>query len=569
MVILRQEQLFKYNVKGKFVDCWIILTHELDGPVLSIYKDQGAKKLLENRLVVRGLAEQMRFGTTTQCIQSDQPGAFLPQIRSSDARIDHSSFIAIRSERLVRKMRKPYFIWLCAKSTEQLFQIIRAISECLTSMQAQAPAPAEVDDVNALHRYRPKPFEPKNDWEAYWDNPPKFITEPVYSNTLDVMRNSGIAMSVDALNVIRMQENRRASVKPENKGNSKMMYNSTPALESAIYTSPGLQRANGGSSSRSSTISKSSSISRSRASTGNRVVEEALNPIYELKRQRELTDRHKGSTKNRLYEPKSSASPALESDNSAPRGKRHSKKAPRYIANRRDSTMSNSGFESGDTSSAIMAYANPVPSRQVINIVPFSTNPPSSILKNKSMEEIKQKHKMRKSSFSSTGSGFSTNSASLAKSSSKKLSLRKSSGSARSLTDAHVSTMHMPHNYINGVGQSYDNNQPKYSDAEVQTEQSNDARPTVPLIAIGHYPAFDDARNNNDFQSQVNRLRDMSLERNKELPSTSDDSMSSDFDDDDQSSSDTVTAQPGEQNGERKESETRLYRISVENSSQF
>lgn len=55
-------------------------------------------------------------------------------------------------------------------------------------------------------------------------------------------------------------------------------------------------------------------------------------------------------------------------------------------------------------------------------------------------------------------------------------------------------------------------------DLEVQTEQSNDARPTVPLIAIGHYPAFDDARNNNDFQSQVDRLRDMSLERNKELP---------------------------------------------------
>ncbi|KAI1720599.1 hypothetical protein DdX_04839 [Ditylenchus destructor] len=514
MVILRQEQLFKYNVKGKFVDCWIILTHELDGPVLSIYKDQGAKKLLENR---------------------------------------------------------------------------------------------------------PKPFEPKNDWEAYWDNPPKFNTEPVYSNSLDVMRSSGIAMSVDALNVIRMEENRRASIKPENKGNSKMMYNSTPALDSAIYTSPGLQRANGGSSSRSSTISKSSSISRSRASAGNRVVEEALSPIYELKRQRELTDRQKGSTKNRLYEPKSSVSPAMESDNSVHRGKRHSKKTQRYIANRRDSTMSNSGFESGDTSSAIMAYANPVPSRQVINIVPFSTNPPSSILKNKSMEEIKQKHKMRKSSFSSTRSGYSTNSASLAKSPSKKLSVRKSSGSARSLTDAHVSTMHMPHNYINGVGHNYDNHQPKYSDAEVQTEQSNDARPTVPLIAIGHYPAFDDARNNNDFQSQVDRLRDMSLERNKELPSnnqltvsghsngltppsppvrkntpatiknqrhkitgnflfsylmqkhlsSSDDSMSSDFDDDDQSSSDTVTAEPGEPNGERKESETRLYRISVENSSQF
>uniref|UniRef100_A0A915DGS8 Uncharacterized protein n=1 Tax=Ditylenchus dipsaci TaxID=166011 RepID=A0A915DGS8_9BILA len=255
----------------------MILTHELDGPTLALFKDQSAKKLVENRYYI--FTSRIRFGTTTLNLDTGITPApsFFPHIKASEMRVHGSCFILIQTERLVRKQRRPHFIWLCAKSTQQLFDIVKAISSCLVSMKVGAPLSNPMDDINALHRYRPKPFE---------------------------------------------------------------------------------------------------------------VFEEALPPIYELKRDRELTEKSK--TSNRSGKSASS------------------KKANRYTA-RRESALSNSEFESGDNSSVCRAFGN-IPSSQEVadqsrdnNLDEYSSGP-HSILKNKAAVQASTNPKY------SSGSGGYTSS---------------------------------------------------------------------------------------------------------------------------------------------------------------
>lgn len=74
-------------------------------------------------LLVSQLGEHMRFGTTATMYGS------MPDPRK-DPRVHSSCFIAIRSEKLVKKMRQPHMIWICSESTHQLFEIVKVRKIC-------------------------------------------------------------------------------------------------------------------------------------------------------------------------------------------------------------------------------------------------------------------------------------------------------------------------------------------------------------------------------------------------------------------------------------------------------
>lgn len=101
------------------------------------------------RIHVSALAEQIRFGTTTIMCGN------IPESKS-DPRIHSSCFILIQTEKLVKKVKQPHLIWLCAPSTEIMFGIIKVdflassncfkvLAACLSVLNMDAPEPDDND----------------------------------------------------------------------------------------------------------------------------------------------------------------------------------------------------------------------------------------------------------------------------------------------------------------------------------------------------------------------------------------------------------------------------------------
>ncbi|TKR60540.1 hypothetical protein L596_027773 [Steinernema carpocapsae] len=188
MVILKQGSFFMHQGKNKWSEVWMILSHELEGPSVVLYKDSHAKKAVEEIKNVTTIADQIRFGTTTIPV-----GAQPEPVK--DVRIHSSCFVAIPVEKTVKKQKQMQTLWLCAPSSMEMFKLIRLLSACLMNIQFPAPGPNSFEDIHALHRYRPSGFEADNDWEIFWDNPSR-----PGSTELESIKQSGMAMSVDHLN---------------------------------------------------------------------------------------------------------------------------------------------------------------------------------------------------------------------------------------------------------------------------------------------------------------------------------------------------------------------------------
>ncbi|KAK0410799.1 hypothetical protein QR680_005327 [Steinernema hermaphroditum] len=214
MVILKQGPFFLHQGKNKWSEVWMILSHELEGPSVVFYKDSHAKKILEEIRNISTIAEQMRFGTTTI------PVGTQPEV-AKDVRIHSSCFVAIPVEKTVKKQRQTQTLWLCAPSTTEMFKLIRLLSACLVNIQYPAPAPNTIDDMHALHRYRPSGFEADNEWEIFWDNPSR-----AGNKELESLKQSGMTMSVDHLNDKRTMKDVKKTAK---KGTLKQ-YQSASAL---------------------------------------------------------------------------------------------------------------------------------------------------------------------------------------------------------------------------------------------------------------------------------------------------------------------------------------------------
>uniref|UniRef100_A0AC34Q3X3 Uncharacterized protein n=1 Tax=Panagrolaimus sp. JU765 TaxID=591449 RepID=A0AC34Q3X3_9BILA len=91
----------------------------------------------------------------------------------------------------------------------------------------QAPLPNQLDDEWALHRYNAKVFMPNNDWEKYWNNPPREL--PTIPTNLVQIQQVGLAKSAD-----QIQETIKDKKKDKD-DKKKKMYSSTPALVDEPY----------------------------------------------------------------------------------------------------------------------------------------------------------------------------------------------------------------------------------------------------------------------------------------------------------------------------------------------
>uniref|UniRef100_A0A914ZBI9 Uncharacterized protein n=1 Tax=Panagrolaimus superbus TaxID=310955 RepID=A0A914ZBI9_9BILA len=249
MVILKQTNVQRCLGKGKFAECWLILAHEQDGPAILIFKDHTAKKMVEDKIIVAQVAERMRFGTTTVTFGS------CPETTKNDIKIHPSCYMAISTEKLIKKQPKPYIIWLCVNSMKELFSIVRLLSASLSCLQIPAPLAYTKDDTLALHNYVPISFKPRNEWEEYWDNPPMIMSDSPINLTL--AQNSGLAKSYDQL-----EESGNGSGKPMKRKQQKedeakkKMYSSTPTLAEPIQAARAPRSTSQSSSTSSSTNSE-------------------------------------------------------------------------------------------------------------------------------------------------------------------------------------------------------------------------------------------------------------------------------------------------------------------------
>ncbi|KAE9547276.1 hypothetical protein FO519_009512 [Halicephalobus sp. NKZ332] len=194
MVILKQiTVLYSKGAKNKFEDRWLIINHETKGPSMFIYKDHNAKKLVEERIDVSNAFGQIRFGTT--CPRD--PTFPLPR---QDNRIDNANFIFISTEKVDKKNnKKSSTIWLCAQSTTELFQIIKLLSASMMACGFPAPTRNQEEDNVALHRYQAKPFRPSNEWEEYWDNPPKTVLSGSVMSVPNLIQAQPLTISADRI----------------------------------------------------------------------------------------------------------------------------------------------------------------------------------------------------------------------------------------------------------------------------------------------------------------------------------------------------------------------------------
>uniref|UniRef100_A0AC34GST0 Uncharacterized protein n=1 Tax=Panagrolaimus sp. ES5 TaxID=591445 RepID=A0AC34GST0_9BILA len=227
MVILKQTTVQRCLGKGKFAECWLILAHEQDGPAILIFKDHTAKKMIEDKITVTQVAERMRFGTTTVTLGS------CPETKNDDIKIHPSCYMAISTEKLIKKQPKPYIIWLCVNSIKELFSIVRLLSASLSCLQIPAPLAYTKDDTLALHNYVPLSFKPRNEWEEYWDNPPMIMPDSPINLTL--AQNSGLAKSYDQLEDGGGGTGGKLMKRKQQKDEAKKkMYSSTPTLAEPI-----------------------------------------------------------------------------------------------------------------------------------------------------------------------------------------------------------------------------------------------------------------------------------------------------------------------------------------------
>lgn len=167
MTILKQGPIYKYMGKGKWTDAWYIFLVDEKGPQIALFRDSSAKKPLEAPIEVKTITEKLRFGYTTRQF------ADRIEITKKDIRIDESAFIAFMTEKLIKKVTKTETVWLCASSITDMFDMIKLISRCLTLADMKAPEANDLEEMDSLHRYNPLSFQPENEWEKYYDSPPR------------------------------------------------------------------------------------------------------------------------------------------------------------------------------------------------------------------------------------------------------------------------------------------------------------------------------------------------------------------------------------------------------------
>lgn len=169
MAILKQGPIYKYVGKGKWIDAYYVLLADERGLQLVLFKDSTAKKPLEAPIEVKTISEKLRFGYTTRQF------ADRVDITKKDIRIDESAFIALVIDKVVKRVAKNETIWLCATTVVEMFDLIKIVARCLTMENLKAPEPNDLEEMDSLHRYHPVSFQPENEWEKYYDSPPRHI----------------------------------------------------------------------------------------------------------------------------------------------------------------------------------------------------------------------------------------------------------------------------------------------------------------------------------------------------------------------------------------------------------
>ncbi|CEF62001.1 Hypothetical protein SRAE_1000027700 [Strongyloides ratti] len=208
MVILYQGPILRLSGK-KWEKAWIILNFEVNFLHMSIFKDKHAKKEIEKRFNFTTNGEDVRFGSTTLNIPN------VPKIEN-DIRVHPYCYMAIETEKLVKKRSIKKISWLSFYSTIELFNFIRICTLALNYINTPAPAPKSQDDSLALHNYKPEPFRVRNNWDRFYDNPPSFSTNSFANKSISLDALHAMTQYEDYQNRNRIRSNSENNLKKFN-----------------------------------------------------------------------------------------------------------------------------------------------------------------------------------------------------------------------------------------------------------------------------------------------------------------------------------------------------------------
>uniref|UniRef100_A0A0K0FGT0 IRS-type PTB domain-containing protein n=1 Tax=Strongyloides venezuelensis TaxID=75913 RepID=A0A0K0FGT0_STRVS len=208
MVILYQGPTLRLNGK-KWEHAWIILNFEVNFLHMLVFKDSHVKKEIEKKFNFTTNGDDVRFGSTTFNIPN------VPKIEN-DIRVHPYCYMAIETEKVVRKQTVKKVSWFSFYSTSEMFKFIRTCTLALNYINIPAPQPKSTEDSFALHHYKPEPFTPRNNWDRFYDNPPPFDANPFVNKSVSLDALHAMTQYEDYQNRNRTRSNSENNLKKLN-----------------------------------------------------------------------------------------------------------------------------------------------------------------------------------------------------------------------------------------------------------------------------------------------------------------------------------------------------------------
>uniref|UniRef100_A0A0N5CDR8 IRS-type PTB domain-containing protein n=1 Tax=Strongyloides papillosus TaxID=174720 RepID=A0A0N5CDR8_STREA len=208
MVILYQGPILRLNGK-KWEHAWIILNFEINFLHMLVFKDNHVKREVEKKFNFTTNGDDVRFGSTTFNI----PNA--PKIEN-DIRVHPYCYMAIETEKIVRKQSVKKVSWFSFYSTSEMFKFIRTCTLALNYINIPAPPPKSTEDSFALRHYKPEPFTPRNNWDRFYDNPPSFDANPFVNKSVSLDALHAMTQYEDYQNRNRIRSNSENNLKKLN-----------------------------------------------------------------------------------------------------------------------------------------------------------------------------------------------------------------------------------------------------------------------------------------------------------------------------------------------------------------
>uniref|UniRef100_A0AAF5CQF1 PH domain-containing protein n=1 Tax=Strongyloides stercoralis TaxID=6248 RepID=A0AAF5CQF1_STRER len=205
MAILYQGPILRLSGK-KWEKAWIILNFEINFLHMSIFKDKHVRREVEKRFNFTTHGENVRFGSTTLNIPN------VPKIEN-DIRVHPYCYMAIETEKFVKKKTVKKVSWLSFFSVNDMFKFIRACTLALNYINIPAPTSKCQDDSFALHNYKPEPYRVRNNWDRFYDNPPSFSTNSFTNKSISLDALHAMTQYEDYQNRTRIRSNSESNLK--------------------------------------------------------------------------------------------------------------------------------------------------------------------------------------------------------------------------------------------------------------------------------------------------------------------------------------------------------------------